>query len=141
MADPRKVAAYDDIEPLVLTLEIDDSSITYDQTKTGGSAQIGLAVNFSDDGIVQLAGDGEAVAGVLILVEGDNMCSVQVGGVAKFKGGTSATLTPGTPITGDLLSSAEGYVQTAADTTGATKVARGMIIDATDTGAVYVLLD
>lgn len=139
MADPRKTTAYDDILPINLTLAIDDVTITYDATQLGGSAQVGLAVNFSDDGEVQLAGDGEHVAGVLLKVEADDFATVQVGGVCKFKGGTSATLTPGTMIVGDLLSSAEGYIQTAAAATGSIGIAHGMIIDATDTGNVYVL--
>lgn len=139
MADPRKVTAYDDILPINITLTIDDSSITYDANQLGGSAQVGLAVNFSDDGVVQLAGDGEHVAGVLLLVEADDKATVQVGGVCKFKGGTSAVLTPGTKIIGDLLSAAEGYIQSVAAATGSIQVAHGMIIDANDTGAVYVL--
>ena len=90
---------------------------------------------------VQLVGDAEAVIGKLILVESDNTCTVQIAGAMELPGGTGATLTLGAKIVGDLLVSAEGYVQ-AVDTAVAAElgVARGMILDAGTTTAVWVYL-
>jgi hypothetical protein len=56
-------------------------------------------------------------------------------------GGTSATLTAGARIVGDLLASAEGYIQAAASGTAAHHVvSRGFIYDAATTTAVRVCL-
>lgn len=141
MANPRSTVDFSGIKPLNITCVADNSTVTFDRDEEGGSAQVGLAVNLSASKTIQLAGDGEVVLGVLLSVEPDGMCTVQVGGVATFKGGTSATLTPGTKIVGDLLSAAEGYIQTVGTgSVGALAPGRGVILDASDTNAVKVLL-
>jgi hypothetical protein len=132
---------FSEIKPVRITCVADGSTVTFDRTQAGGSAQVGLAVNLSASKTIQTAGDGERILGVLLNVEPDGMCTVQVGGVATFKGGTSATLTPGSAIVGDLLSAAEGYIQTVGTGSVAAGIAgRGMILDASDTNAVKVLL-
>jgi len=142
MADPRKTVDHSEIDPLYVTFAIDDVTITYDATKVGGSTQVGLAVNLSASDTIQLVGDGEAILGALVLVEPDGMGTVQVGGVATFKGGDGATLTPGSKIVGDLgAAAAEGYIRSvAAATLAEVAVARGMILDPSVTTAVQVLL-
>ena len=129
------------IGPLTETFKIDDSTITYDATKENGSDQVGLAVTFSAANTIALAADGEAVVGKLLKVESDDMATVQTRGVVTLPGGTSATLTLGSQIVGDLLVSAEGYIRSAASGTAAELIlCRGMIQDAGTTTAVVVLL-
>jgi|SRR5580765_2249773 len=141
MANPRNTVAFDDIGSLTATYLIDNSTITYDVTKVGGSAQIGLAVTISANKTVALVGDAGAVHGRLQLVEADNKATVQVDGYMKLPGGTSATLTPGTRVVGALLVAAKGYVRSVAAATLAEVAAgRGEIIDATDTANVVVNL-
>lgn len=137
MADPREAVNFDGIGYKALTY-VHDDTIVYDATKAGGSLQVGLAVTLEASKQVSLVGDGEQVEGVLQKVEPGGFCVVQTQGIAIMKGGTSATLTPGTKIVGDLLVSAEGYIQTVAAQHG---VSRGTIIDATDPTAVRVRLD
>ena len=130
MADPRDTVEYEGLHAKHATFKIDNSTITYDKTKTNGSAQVGLAVTFSADRTIQLVGDGEAVLGKLISVEADDKANVQIRGMTTLKGGTSATLTRGKKIVGDLLVAAEGYVREVAEGTAAElAVARGYIID------------
>jgi len=64
-------------------------------------------------------------------------------GNVELPAGTSAVLTPGNPIVGALLASAEGYIDSAAATATAAsaQAARGRIIDASVTTAVVVDLD
>ena len=102
---------------------------------------MGLAVHLSAANTVELVGDGEAVYGKLMNVESDGICTVQVGGFMELPGGTSASLTLGKRIVGDLLVSAEGYIREV-DTAQAAElgVARGMITDAGTTTAVMVYL-
>lgn len=139
MADPRNTISFEGIGEERVTFKIDDSTITYDATKVNGSASVGLAVTLSAAGTVALAADAEAVIGKLILVEADDKAVVQTGGFMTLPGGTSATLTLGTPIVGDLLVSAKGYVRSAASATAAELlVAKGTIIDAGVTTAVVV---
>lgn len=116
MADNRAVVSHIGNHAGYETYKIDNSEITYDATKTGGSASVGLAVALTSDDTVDLAGDGEVIHGKLISVEEDGFCTVQVRGFCTFPGGTSATLTVGTKIVGDLLVSAKGYVQTLSET-------------------------
>ncbi len=139
MADPRETVRYDNLEEPTATFYI-DSTITYDATKAGGSAQIGLAVTLTDDQIVGLCDDGDQVLGKLEKVEIGGACTVRHRGGMTLPGGTSATLTPGLPIVGDLLVSAKGYIQTAPATTAGALKGRGTLVDATDTAAVAVLL-
>lgn len=141
MSDPRLDVHYGEIAPLFLTFKIDNSTITYSATATNGSSQVGLAVALSAAETVELAGDGEEIVGKLISVEADNYCTVQVKGTMTLPGGTSASLTVGKKIVGDLLVAAEGYIREVATGTAAELgVARGMILDAGDTTAVVVLL-
>jgi len=139
MADPRKTISFEGIGRRGVTFAIDNSTITYDATKANGSAQVGLAVTLSAAKTVALAGDGEAVIGKLIRVEGDNYAVVQDDGYVTLPGGTSATLTLGSKIVGDLLVAAKGYVRSAASATAAElAVQSATIIDASDTDAVVV---
>ncbi len=142
MADPRGSIDYEGVHAKYMAFAIDDSTITYDSAQAGGSAQVGLAVAMSAAGTIELAGDGEEIVGKLKLVESDNFATVQVGGCTTLPGGTSATLTVGKKFVGDLLVSAEGYIREVAEGTAAElAVARGMIIDASDTDNVVVYLD
>ncbi len=124
------------------TYKIDDSTITYDGTKAGGSAQVGLAVTFSAADTVALCADADEVVGKLILVEADDKCTVQTEGTMTLPGGDSATLTLGTKIVGDLgAASAKGYIRSAASAQAAELlVARGRIENAGTTTAVVVTL-
>lgn len=141
MADPRLDTKFDDIGAEYVTFKIDDSTITYSATEVNGSAQVGLAVTFSDDETVQLVGDGEAVVGKLIKVEKDGYCVVQTAGFMTLPAGTSASLTNGKKIVGDLLVSAEGYIREVNTATAAELgVQRGMIVDNSVTTAVVVRL-
>lgn len=142
MTTARDTSSNLGIAPVVETFAIDNSTITYSVTETNGSAQVGLAVTFSDNDTVQLVGDGEAVVGKLLKVEADGFCSVQTGGVVTLPGGDSATLTLGTKIVGDLgAASAEGYIRTVATGTATELgVARGQIQNAATSTAVVVLL-
>lgn len=137
MADPRNAVAFDGIGYEAQTFLIDDSTITYSATAANGSASVGLAVTLSTHSTVALAADGEFILGKLIKVESDDKAVVQTGGYMTLPGGTSATLTPGLKIVGDLLVSAKGYIRVVAteDT-----VSRGFIVDSSTTTAVVVKL-
>jgi hypothetical protein len=142
LANPRNVVDFTDIGAGRETYKIDNSTITYDAAEDGGSAQVGLAVQLSADGTVALVDNAVRVLGKLIKVEADNKGTVQTKGYTKFPAGTSATLTIGAGIMGDLLVSARGYIQFANPATAAeVAVARGVIIDNDDTANVVVLLD
>lgn len=139
MSDPRAAASNTGVGYCAHTFAIDDSTITYDATKAGGSAEVGLAVTLSTDDTVALAGDQELVLGKLISVSADNFATVQCGGVVTLPGGTSATLTVGEKIVGDLLISAKGYIQAVATGTAAQLGhARGIIYNNNTTTAVVV---
>ena len=124
------------------TYKIDASTIIYDASKAGGSAQVGLAVTFSAANTVALAADGDAVIGKLILVESDDKANVMTHGTMTLPGGASATLTLGAKIVGALgASSAKGYIRSAASGTAAELVkARGFIDNAATATAVVVTL-
>ena len=124
------------------TYKIDNSTITYDATETGGSASIGLAVTFSAADTVALVAAKGMVIGKLIKVEADNKATVQTDGTMELPGGDSATLTLGTPICGALgVSSAKGYIQTATKSdTDMMQAARGRIENAGTATAVVVTL-
>ncbi len=141
MANPRTTPEYEGIAPVYMTFKTDGSTIVYDETKVGGSAQVGLAVTFSADRTVQLVGDGEMVLGKLILVEADDKATVQVGGGMTLPGGDAATLTRGKKIVGDLgAAAAEGYIREVATGTAAELgVARGFIIDDDATNPIVYL--
>lgn len=142
MANPRGVAFTDAMEGDVLTFIIDNSTITYDVTKTNGSAAVGKAVTMSAAKTVKLAADGEAVIGKLVKVESDNKCAVQCQGVVILPGGNGATLTLGKRIVGAADSGGNpGFIREVATATAAELgVARGAILDAGTATAVAVLL-
>lgn len=140
MADPRAAVSYEGLDYHAITAA-HDSTIVYDVDEEGGAAQVGLAVTWESSGVISLVGDGENVAGKLIKVEPDGFCVVQDGGYCTLPGGTSAVLTAGSRIVGDLLISAEGYIQSAASGTAAHHVvSRGQIVDSSTTTAVWVKL-
>ena len=122
------------------TYQIDNSTITYDSTQKGGSAQVGLAVTLAGDDTVALAGDGAAIEGKLILVTSDNFCVVQVSGYLTLPGGDGATLTLGKKIVGDLgAASAAGYIREVNTAVAAELgVMRGRIINNDTPTAVVV---
>lgn len=141
MADPRADVRFEEIGAVFATFKIDNSTITYSATATNGSSQVGLAVGLSAAETVELVGDGEEVVGKLISVDADNYATVQIAGVMTLPGGTSASLTLGKKIVGDLLVAAKGYIREVATGTAAELgVARGMILDAGTTTAVVVYL-
>lgn len=138
MADPREAVKFEGIGYQALTYNHDDT-IVYSKDEVGGSAQVGLAVTLESDHTVSLVGDGEEVEGKLVKVEPGGIAVVQTGGIMTLPGGTGATLTVGSKVVGDLLVSAEGYVQSAAAGTAAHHVvSRGRIIDNDTTTAVVI---
>ena len=149
MADPRLSTSIVDVGKVYASFKIDDSTITYDADYAGGSSVIGRAVNLSTHQTVQLVSDGETILGKLIKVEADNIATVQIAGGCTLPGGTSATLTPGKRIVGDLLVAAKGYIREVADPTATNPTlaemqemlaARHCISDASTTTAVEVML-
>lgn len=142
MANPRSVALTDGMEGDVLTFIIDNSTITYDVTKTNGSAQVGKAVSLSAAKTVKLAADGEAVIGKLIKVEADNKAAVQCSGIVILPGGNGASLTLGKKIVGAADAGGNpGFIREANTAQAAELgVARGAILDAGTATAVAVLL-
>lgn len=131
-----------DVGGVYRTYKIDNSTITYDVTKAGGSTQVGLAVTLSADDTVALAADGNGILGKLILVEGDGKCNVMTEGTMTLPGGNGATLTLMGTIVGALNASAgKGYIRSAASGTAAELVlARGRIENNDTTDAVVVTL-
>lgn len=141
MADPRNDVTFVGLgEYEAQTFKIDNSTITYDVTKVGGSAMIGLACTEPTNKTVALTADGDAVVGRLINVSADLKAVVQTGEFVVLPGGASATLTLGTGIVGALgAASAKGYIRSAASATAAELLkAIGAIRDATDPTAVVV---
>ena len=146
LATPRNIVGFEETAgPHDLTYKIDNSTITYDATKANGAAatMIGKAVTLSAADTVALAADGDAVIGKLLLVEGDNKCSVRTKGFVSLPGGNGASLTLGKKIVGALNASSEkGYIREVATGTAAELgKARGFIQNAGDTTAVGVMLD
>lgn len=147
MADPRDAISHTGIHARYATFT-HDSTIVYDKTKTGGSAQVGLAVTAGVDNEVTLIGDGERLRGKLLAVEPGGVCTVQIAGFMSLPGGASATLTVGGLVVGALgAASAKGYIKTpaAAATPTAAEVnllarARGEIVNNDVTTAVMIYL-
>ena len=148
MANPRLTVGFEGLDAEYVTMQIDNSSITFDGTKVGGSAQVGLAVTVSANKTIALAQDGDRILGKLINVETGNFATVQHEGGMTLPGGNAATLTPGSAIVGALgAASAHGYIRSIAAPGGAyaQSVAtdagrgRGEILDASDTTKVAVL--
>lgn len=120
MSDPRAVTDLEGIGFHGITKPIDGSTITYDITKTDGSAGVGFAVSLSSTGAAQLASDGEHIVGKLINVESDGFCTIQDDGYTTLPLGTSATVTPGNKFVGALgPSNAKGYIRGAASANAA----------------------
>lgn len=140
------VLGFDEIGVVTATFAVKSGgSITYDRTYEGNSPEFGRACAMSAASEVNLAADAEAVVGKLLKVEKDPtytyVCTVQVAGFMTLPGGTGASLTRGKKIVGALLSSAKGYIREVATGTAAELgVARGFILDASDTAAVVVAL-
>lgn len=140
MADPRDSVNFDGIKPVRITYK-HDSSIVYLATEENGSVSVGLAATLvSTAKTVGLVGDGEQVEGRIELVHADGYCVIQSGGFMQLPGGTSASLTHGKAVVGDLLSAAKGYIREAAAAAAEYVVMRGRIIDSTTTTAVDVVL-
>lgn len=147
MSSVRDTVDFEGIGLQTATFKI-DNTIVYDETKEGGSAQVGLAVEITASKTVGLVASGHPVLGKLLSVEADDTATVQIGGGCSLPGGTGATLTPGTKIVGDLLVAAKGYIQSIAASGGAyaeaaaddTQAGAHKILDATDTEAVQVYL-
>lgn len=137
MADPREAVNFEGIGYTAYTYP-HDNTIVYDADLAYGAEQVGLAVTLESNGTVSLVGSGEQVEGKLVKVEPGGFCVVQTGGVVTLPGGTSATLTAGTKIVGDLLVAAEGYIQSASTEH---TVSRGTIIDSSDAENVVVRLE
>jgi hypothetical protein len=142
MANPRKKILHEGVNQLFETFLIDNSTITYDSTKDGGSSQVGLAVSFSANDTVKLSEDGNFVLGKLVAVESDGTCTVQTKGGCTLPAGNAATVTAGSTIVGALgAASAKGYVRNTASGTAAELVAQnGRIYDASTTTALDIML-
>lgn len=144
MSDPRNDVRFDGIGYMAETYKIDNSTITYDETEVGGSAEVDYAVTLSADSTVALVGDGELVLGKLIKVESDGKAVVQTCGYMTLPAGTGATLTLGEKIVGDLGGGGgtdKGYIRAVATGTAAELGhARGAIINNDTTTAVVVQL-
>lgn len=144
MSDPRiGIGLWEGEGRLNQTFTYDNSSITYDASEEGGSAQVGLAVTISANaGVIALVGDGEFVLGKLLKVESDGKCSVQTKGVMELPGGNGASLTIGKAIVGDQNATpADGYIREVATATAAELgVQNGKIWNPATTTAVVVHL-
>jgi hypothetical protein len=142
-SNPRDIVRHTDNDAHYETYEIDASTITYDATEEGGSAQVGLAVTFSADDTVALTADASAVLGKLIRVEPDGKCNVQDGGYTTLPAGSGATTTRGKKIVGALgAGNARGYIRdVATDEAAELGVARGLIVNVATATAIVVKLD
>ena len=149
MSDPRNTVKFKGARSERETFIIDNSTITYDATKVGGSAVVGRAVTLSGNGTVALAADGDSILGRLEQVYVDLKAVVTTDGYVELPAGQSATVTAGKKIVGALgASSAKGFIRnvvSAGASPSQTEVneiaaARHTIIDAATTTAVVVLL-
>lgn len=117
-----------------------DATITYDATKAGGSASVGLAVMFTGNETVGLTSDAAAVIGKLMKVEADGNCSVMRHGNTKLPAGLAATVTAGNKACGATgAAAARGYIRDAA-TTAEIAASSVRIQEASDATAVEVEL-
>lgn len=121
MAAGRNKVDYTGIGYQAITVEIDASTILFDATQPGGSAQVGKAVTWVDDDIVKLTEDGEFVLGKLLKVEPDGKANVQHRGMVTLPAGTGpAAVTQGKAIVGALgAASAKGFIREVATATAA----------------------
>lgn len=143
MTNPRGAVENLYTDEIYMSAVADGVTITYDATQEGGSSVVGRAVTLSgDDYTISTVADGEAVLGRLVDVKADGRCTVQKSGFMPLPAGTGASLTRGKKIVGDLLVAAEGYIREVNTAVAAELgVARGMIIDPSDTTAVVVYLE
>lgn len=133
MTNPRNTIKFNGIGYSAQTFYTDET-ITYDREAENGSAQAGLAVTLSDDATVGLAGAGDLVLGKLLKVESDGKATVQTGGYVALPAGEGATIAAGDQVVGAAgPGGVLGYVN------GGT--GRGIVVDASDTAAVWVRLD
>lgn len=146
MADPRLSVSYEGIGALYVSFK-HDGTIVYDSTVNGGSSKVGLAVKMVSADTVALATAGSGIAGKLIKVESDGVCTVQVAGVVTLPVGAghaaNNVVTLGSKIVGDAsVTPANGYIKGV--TTNAWNadqlVGRGVVLDLGTTSAVEVLL-
>lgn len=131
---------YENIEGNLITLWIDDDTITFDEREEGGSAAVGKAVGIVLSDTVELVADGDAIYGELVSVAGDGAAVVRKGGPVTLSAGTSHGISAGTRgIVGALLSGAKGYVR-AANSAQAAEIlaARGVCLNAADTTALKI---
>lgn len=142
MANVRAVMSHEGVHRKTEKFKIDDSTITYDRTKEGNSAQVGLAVTLSANDTIALTADADFVLGKLLLVEEDGFATVQIGGYADLPAGDGATVTAGQPVVGDLgAASAKGYIRNVNSAQAAELAkANGRIHDAATSTAVWVYL-
>lgn len=142
MADPRKVINWQGVVGPDVTVWIDNSTIVYSATASGGSVAVGKAVKLTDDSTVALSTDGSMVLGELRDVKPDGSATVRIKGAVRLPGGNSATLTIGAAIVGAVnAQAAGGYIRAAASGTAAELIlCRGMIVTNNDTAAVDVVL-
>jgi hypothetical protein len=138
MGNPRNVVDFTGIDQTRVTYLIDNSTIVFDRTKSGGSAGVGLAVRFNDDKTVALVADGEIIEGRLELVEADNKAVVTVDGFVQLPAGQGATVTQGLKQVGALgAASAKGFIRDAATDTERAN-SKAVAVDATDLTNCFV---
>ena len=77
MTDPRVTPEFEGVDAKYAGYVIDDSTITHDATKAGGSDQVGLAVTLTADRTVGLVADAGAVEGKLIKKLNKNLKKVK----------------------------------------------------------------
>lgn len=142
MSNPRATVEVAGLRTYRVSGTYDNSTVLYDATKANGSSQVGLAVTLTSGDLIALAGDGEPIYGKLVQVEADGTCVIERGFGVVLPGGTSASLTRGKAIVGDLLVSAKGYIREVATATAAELGVMGgsAIIDPSTTTAVVVNL-
>lgn len=142
MADPRAIVGFKEQDPRFLTFKY-DSSIVYDPSMydlvMGHSLQVGKAVTQVSDSTVGLGAAGGVFAGLLVRVESDGFCTVQVGGTmgvpyvvatppivgrgVTVDGAGNVTSAGAGATLGEASSSAQVLALVASDPTTATPVA------------------
>ncbi|MEJ7763497.1 MAG: hypothetical protein WKF80_11960 [Thermomicrobiales bacterium] len=98
--DPRKTVQYDGIHFRTSEGHV-DASIVYSKTVAGGSVSVGKAVRLTGNRIFGLATTGTEVAGRLVLVESDGVCTVQVGGFMELP--AAAAIPFGSRVVGGVV--------------------------------------
>lgn len=147
MADPRLDAKHAGVGAVYDTFKIDNSTITFDATKEGGSTQVGLAVTLSADNTIALVDTDQKVLGKLVKVASDNVASVQVAGGMTLAAGSAVSVGFRRPIIGAQNTGAKGYIKQVSDAATPTAAevnavmnGRGIILDGSVTTAVQVML-